>query len=227
MFTDIDPELLLQAYREGIFPMAERADSAYFNFYRPHRRGILPIETLHIPRRLKKTLWQYPYKITVNTAFATVIDECAKTRGEGKRANTWINQGIRDAFIALHEQGHAHSIECWKGKNFAGGIYGLAIGSVFCGESMVSLETDASKIALVHLAARLWRGGFTILDAQFTNPHLEQFGLYEITQSAYEKIIRMDMNKQAEWTGTLSAAKEKQLLEDYLAINAAAENTAR
>lgn len=222
MFTEIDPDLLLQAYREGIFPMAEHGDSAYFNFYRPHRRGLLPIADLHIPRRLKKTLRQHPFRITVDAAFETVIDACARTHPGTKRHNTWINPGIRDAFVALHEQGHAHSIECWHGKAFAGGIYGLKIGSVFCGESMVSLLTDASKVALVHLCARLWQGGFTALDAQFSNPHLEQFGLYEITQAQYEKIIAKDMNRPALWTGTLPPREERRLIEDYLGVKATA-----
>ncbi len=216
MFTKIDPELLLQAYREGIFPMADSGDAAYFNFYRPHRRALLPIKALHIPRRLRKTLRQQLFRITADEAFETVIDSCAKTHPGTKRNNTWINRGIRDAFVALHEQGCAHSIECWHGKSFAGGIYGLKIGAVFCGESMVSLLTDASKVALCHLAARLWRGGFTVFDAQFTNPHLEQFGIHEITQGAYEKIIRADMNKPAVWTGTLSARAESDLIHDYI-----------
>jgi leucyl/phenylalanyl-tRNA--protein transferase len=216
VYTDIDPELLLHAYREGIFPMADSADSTYFNFYRPHRRGLLPIKDLHIPKRLQKTLRQMPFRITADEAFETVIDSCARTHAGTKRDKTWINKGIRDAFVALHEQGHTHSIECWRGKNFVGGIYGLKIGSVFCGESMVSLLTDSSKIALVHMAARLWKGGFTLFDAQFTNPHLEQFGIYEITQNAYEKKIRDDMNKPAHWTGTLTPTQEKLLLEDYL-----------
>ena len=213
MYTDIEPDLLLQAYRQGIFPMADSADARYFNFYRPNRRGLLPIR-LHIPRRLKKTLRQQPYRVTVDTAFETVIDACAENRDV--RPSTWINRGIRDVFVRLHEQGHAHSIECWKGKKFAGGVYGLKIGAVFCGESMVSHETDTSKIALVHLGARLWKGGFTLLDAQFHNPHLEQFGLYEIMQGAYEKKIAADMNKPALWTGTLPPADELKLLEDYL-----------
>ncbi len=198
--------------------MAEHGDSEYFNFYRPHKRGLLPIADLHIPRRLKKTLRQYPFRITVDEAFTTVIDACAKTHPGTKRHNTWINPGIRDAFIALHEQGHAHSIECWRGKAFAGGIYGVKIGSVFCGESMVSLLTDASKVALCHLTARLWRGGFTLFDAQFSNPHLEQFGLYEIPQGQYEKKIAIDMGKAAQWIGTLPTAQEKALIGDYAGV---------
>lgn len=194
--------------------MADSADSLSFDFYRPVKRGLLPIADLHIPRRLKKTLRQYPYKVTVDTAFETVIDSCAAARDV--RPSTWINKPIRDVFVALHEMGHAHSVECWKGSKFAGGIYGLKIGSVFCGESMVSFETDASKIALIHLAARLWHGGFTILDAQFHNPHLEQFGLYEIPQSQYEKKIAIDMNRPATWTGTLSSTHERKLIENYL-----------
>lgn len=216
MYTDIEPDILLQAYREGIFPMADSAQSLSFNFYRPVKRGLLPIDTLHVSRRLKKTLRQHPYKITVDTAFETVIDACAAMRDV--RPVTWINKPIRDVFVALHEKGHAHSIECWKGTKFAGSVYGLKLGAVFCGESMVSFETDASKIALVHLAARLWKGEFTLLDAQFHNPHLEQFGLYEIPQGVYEKKIAVDMNRPASWIGTLPPAKERDLINDYIGM---------
>lgn len=203
--------------------MAEHGDSDYFNFYRPHKRGLMPIADLHISRRLRKTVRQHPFRITVDDAFETVIDACAKTHPGTKRHNTWINHGIRDAFVALHEQGHAHSVECWRGKAFVGGIYGLKIGAVFCGESMVSLLTDASKVALCHLTARLWRGGFTMFDAQFSNPHLEQFGLYEMPQAQYEKIIRTNMNKPAQWIGTLSPRDEHLLMENYLGARAGSE----
>lgn len=182
---------LLAAYREGVFPMADDADDDILHFYRPHERALIPIENLHIPKRLARTLKQKPYRVTIDQAFETVIDHCRFEHGK-----TWINQPIRDGFIALHHAGHAHSVECWDAdNNFAGGLYGLAIGSVFCGESMVSTQTDASKIALVHLCAILWHGGFKLLDAQFRNPHLDQFGLYEIPQEEYEEQIRTLMNE--------------------------------
>ncbi len=185
----------LAAYRDGIFPMADDADDDVFHFYRPHMRALIPIETLHVPKRLMRTLKQAPYRVTMDTAFETVIDHCRA--GHGK---TWINQPIRDAFVALHKAGHAHSIECWDAQGrFAGGLYGLAIGSVFCGESMVSTQTDASKIALVHLCAVLSAGGFKLLDAQFRNPHLDQFGLYEMPQEEYEEQIKILMDEPADF----------------------------
>jgi leucyl/phenylalanyl-tRNA---protein transferase len=181
----------LAAYREGIFPMADDADDDIFHFYRPKDRALIPIEDLHIPKRLLRTLKQQPYRVTMDTAFETVIDHCRSEHGK-----TWINAPIRDAFIALHKAGYAHSIECWDANNnFAGGLYGLALGKVFCGESMVSTQTDASKIALAHLCALLWASGFQLLDAQFRNPHLDQFGLYEIPQEEYEEKIKTQMEE--------------------------------
>lgn len=183
----------LAAYREGIFPMADDADDDIFHFYRPKDRALIPIADLHIPKRLLRTIKQNPYRVTMDTAFETVIDHCRSEHGK-----TWINAPIRDAFVAMHKAGHAHSVECWDAdNNFAGGLYGLAIGKVFCGESMVSTQTDASKIALVHLCALLWNSGFELLDAQFRNPHLDQFGLYEMPQEEYEERIGMLMSVPA------------------------------
>lgn len=183
----------LAAYRDGIFPMADDADDDIFHFYRPKDRALIPIADLHIPKRLLRTLKQNPYRVTMDTTFETVIDHCRSLHGK-----TWINASIRDAFVAMHKAGHAHSIECWDADgNFAGGLYGLALGKVFCGESMVSTQTDASKIALVHLCALLWASGFELLDAQFRNPHLDQFGLYEIPQEEYEDKIKTLMNEPA------------------------------
>lgn len=173
--------------------MADDADDDIFHFYRPKDRALIPIPDLHIPKRLTRTLKQNPYRVTMDTAFETVIDHCRSEHGK-----TWINAPIRDAFVAMHKAGHAHSIECWDAENnFAGGLYGLALGKVFCGESMVSTQTDASKIALVHLCALLWASGFELLDAQFRNPHLDQFGLYEIPQEEYEDRIKTLMNEPA------------------------------
>lgn len=179
--------------------MAENADDLEFNFYRPAQRGLLPIHSLHIPKSLAKTIKQGVYEVRINTAFADIINGCALTiKGNTKgRDNTWINQPIRDVFIALHKMGHAHSVECWKDGTLAGGLYGLAIGAVFCGESMVSFEKDASKVALVHLAQRLGENGFSVLDTQFINDHLKQFGAYEIPQEEYEELIKTEMQKPA------------------------------
>lgn len=196
MFTEVTPEMILEAYRQGIFPMADTADSSFFHFYRPDQRGLLPIKDLHIPKSLQKSLNKRPYNIRFDTAFSDVIDGCAKTNKTGERDNTWINPLIRDVFIELHEMGYAHSVEAWNFKDeLVGGLYGLSIGAVFCGESMFSTATDASKIALVHLCQHLAEKEFTVLDTQFINDHLKQFGAYEMPQEEYETLIQIEMNK--------------------------------
>lgn len=174
--------LLYAEYREGRFPMAETADDPFL-IVTPHERGLLPIKDLHISHSLKKTLKRAPYEVRVDTAFDAVITACAEPQPD--RPETWINSDILLLFNELHRQGHAHSVECWDGDTLVGGLYGLAVGGVFCGESMFSRATDASKVALVHLCKRLEAGGFSLLDAQFHNPHLEQFGLYTLPQDAY------------------------------------------
>ncbi len=212
MFTEATPEMILAAYAQGIFPMAEDKNSPYYDFYRPDMRAQLSIPHLHIPKKLLKRVKQAPYEIKIDTAFIDTIDSCADSyKG---RTDTWINKTIRDVFIELHHQGHAHSIECWQNGKLIGGLYGLAIGAVFCGESMFSKADDASKIALVHLCARLDKGGFTILDTQFTNPHLEQFGIYEIPQKEYEDLIKIEMNKTADFI--LPNLAEAQILQEYI-----------
>lgn len=174
--------------------MAQDGEDDAFDFYKPHQRCLIPIRDVHIPSRLMRTLKKSPYRVTLNTAFETVIKACAqKTK---KRENSWINRPIIDLFIALHREGQAHSVECWTQEGeFAGGLYGLGIGAVFCGESMVSMHKDASKIALVHLCAWLDVCGYTVLDSQFINPHVMQFGAYEIPQRDYEVLIKTEMNK--------------------------------
>jgi len=203
---------MIEAYRQGFFPMADSAESPFYHFYRPEMRGQLSINNLRIPKRLLKTAKQFPYEVKINTDFESVIDGCAKSK-KG-RESTWINTPIKDAFLNLYEAGHAHSVECWKDGNLVGGLYGLAIGAVFCGESMFSTKTDASKIALIHLCARLHHGGFTVLDTQYTNDHLEQFGIYEISQEEYEALIKIEMNKKADFF--LPGVKESRLLELFL-----------
>lgn len=212
MFTEATPELIIEAYRQGVFPMAESASDKHYNFYRPDMRGQLSIPDLHIPKRLLRRIKSAPYEVKINTDFIGVIDGCAQAK-QG-RESTWINPIIRNVFIELHKQGYAHSVECWKDGKLVGGLYGLNIGAVFCGESMFSVADDASKIALVHLCARLNKGGFTILDTQFTNEHLEQFGIYEIPQEEYEEKIKTEMNKSADFV--LKDVSEEKILEDYL-----------
>lgn len=209
-------DIVLDAYRDGVFPMAESADDDDFAFYKPVLRALLPIETLHVPKRLSSTMRQNKFTLTLNTAFEDVIDGCAAPSSE-RRATTWINRPIRDIFVMLHKGGHAHSVECRneEGK-LVGGIYGLAIGAVFCGESMFSRERDSSKAALVGLCALLWKAGYTTLDAQFMNPHLLQFGAYEMPQEEYETLIKSEMKKTV---GDLTAlAPDAALLAEYLAM---------
>jgi leucyl/phenylalanyl-tRNA---protein transferase len=208
-------EILLMAYRRGLFPMADDAVDDDFYFVDPEQRGQLDILGLHIPARLKRTVLQFPYTITVDRAFADIIELCAQAHRT--RPKTWINAAIRDAFIELHARGHAHSVEVWRGNQLAGGLYGLAFGSVFCGESMVSRDTDASKIALIHLCARLHRAGFTVLDTQFVNDHLKQFGVYEISRAQYHDRLAPALLEDCDFrlTGDPIANNEPALIKQY------------
>lgn len=177
-------EDVLTAYKSGLFPMAEDKDSPDFYWYDPLLRGQLPIQQLHVSKNLRKTALRGKYNLTINTDFKGVIDGCAAATTD--RPETWINRGIRDLFVALHQAGHAHSIEARnKDGKLVGGLYGLAIGGAFMGESMFSRATDASKVALVGLCAQLSHQGFTVLDTQYINEHLRQFGAYEIPRAEY------------------------------------------
>lgn len=181
--TVISIETLLAAYSIGIFPMADSADATEIYWVEPERRGIFPLDAFHVPRRLARTVRQMPFEVTVNRDFRAVMRECAAPRA-GRRS-TWINRTIVDLFSELHYAGHAHSSECWQDGKLVGGLYGVAFDSVFCGESMFSRVRDASKVALVHLVARLIVGGFTLLDAQFITPHLASLGAIEIDRLDY------------------------------------------
>ena len=172
--TAINPEELLLAYRLGIFPMAESRNAKDVLWVRPHERCILPLDKFHVPRRLAATIKSDRYNVTFDAAFADVIRGCAESRPD--RRDTWINAPIVDVFTMLHTRGLAHSVEVWFEGQLVGGLYGLSLASAFFAESKFSRMRDASKVALVHLAARLKAGGYTLLDAQFPNPHLEQFG---------------------------------------------------
>lgn len=179
----LTPALILEAYKQGLFPMAYNAESPYIHWICPEDRGQLSITDIHLPKRLIKTIRSTPYKIKIDTDFSGIIAMCGET--DENRPETWINESIRDVFIKLHKMGHAHSVEAWNDGELVGGLYGLAIGGAFFGESMFSRSTDASKICLAHLVARLWKGGFTLLDTQFVNDHLKQFGVYEVSHTQY------------------------------------------
>lgn len=206
---------VITAYQCGLFPMAESRESDVYYWYDPPQRGQLPIADLHIPDRLRRTVLKFPYEVKIDTAFEQVIDGCAAAAKN--RPETWINRGIRDLFIGLHKAGYAHSLEAWHEGKLAGGLYGMALGGAFMGESMFSCRRDASKIALVHLCARLWQGGFTVLDTQFTNPHLTQFGVYELPREEYLNRLRAALGLKADFR--LAGINEQTLIENYLAQN--------
>lgn len=180
----LTPALIYAAYSAGYFPMAEDTDTPDVMWMDPPIRGIIPLDTFHISSSLRKFIKKNPFTVTINHAFETVITACAAPTPE--RQNSWINTDIKNVFIELHHLGHAHSFECWdKEGTFAGGLYGLAIHGAFFGESMVSRQSGASKIALVHLVHRLRARGFSLLDCQFVNDYLVQFGCIEISRDDY------------------------------------------
>lgn len=178
---------LLNCYANGVFPMAEARDDPRVFLVEPEQRGLVPLNDFHIPTRLRRTVRSEPFEVRVNDDFAGVLDACAAALPG--REDTWINGPIRDLYIELHQRGHAHSIECWQDGRLIGGLYGVTLGSAFFGESMFSLERDASKVALVHLVARLKRGGWTLLDTQFLTVHLSQFGARETPQADYLELL--------------------------------------
>ena len=178
----IPPEILLEAYARGVFPMAEDGEILWFS---PERRGLIPLdERFHIPHGLANSLKRQPFEIRWDTAFREVMLGCAA------REETWIDEVILDSYCTLHQLGHAHSVECWDAEGLQGGLYGVALPGVFFGESMFSRKTDASKIALVALVRRLREQGFVLLDTQWMTPHLKQFGGYELARENYLAALR-------------------------------------
>jgi leucyl/phenylalanyl-tRNA--protein transferase len=183
----LTPELLLAAYRRGVFPMAESRHRPRLYWMDPDRRGILPLDAFHVPRSLRKAVRQGRFEVRADADFAAVIAACAEPR-PGRR-DTWITTEIERAYAELHALGHAHSVECREDGVLVGGLYGVAIGAAFFGESMFSRATDASKVALVHLVARLAAGGFRLLDTQFITPHLARFGAVELERRRYLELL--------------------------------------
>lgn len=183
----ITPELLLKAYAIGVFPMAEARDDPHLHWIEPEARGILPLDTFHVPRRLARTIRGGRFQIRFDHDFAAVIRACAEST-DG-RPSTWINLPIEKLYIDLHGRGFAHSVEAWRDGALVGGLYGVAIGAAFFGESMFSRERDASKVALVHLVERLRAGGFRLLDTQFVTNHLAQFGTLEVPRADYRRML--------------------------------------
>lgn len=179
---EIEPEFLLKAYRMGVFPMA--LSSGEIGWFSPNPRGIIPLNTFHIPNGLKRTLKKEPFEIRFSTAFREVMEGCAD------RSSTWIDETILQSYCELHARGFAHSVEAWQEGELVGGLYGVAIQGAFFGESMFSRATDASKVALVHLVERMNERGFLLLDTQWTTPHLERFGCLEIPRTEYMRRLQ-------------------------------------
>jgi leucyl/phenylalanyl-tRNA---protein transferase len=185
--SEITPELLLRAYACGIFPMAESADDPTLFWVEPEMRGVIPLDGFRVASRLKRTVRSEAFIVTVNRAFKAVIAGCAAP--QAGRDETWINKRIRDLYLGLHETGHCHSVEVWQEEQLVGGLYGVSLGRAFFGESMFHHVRDASKVALVHLVARLIAGGFELLDTQYVTGHLRSFGAVEIPRRRYSALL--------------------------------------
>ncbi|KQI69502.1 leucyl/phenylalanyl-tRNA--protein transferase [Loktanella sp. 3ANDIMAR09] len=181
MTDHLTPDLLLHAYRAGVFPMAEDRDATDVFWVQPRKRGVLPLDLFHVSRSLRKTLRRGHFQVTADAAFVDVVRGCAD------RAETWINGPIFEVYRQLHLQGHAHSIEVWQDRDLVGGVYGVSIGGAFFGESMFSTRTDASKVALLCAVDRLRSRGFILFDTQFVTDHLATLGAIEIPRKAYEE----------------------------------------
>ena len=194
---EVTPELIVRAYRAGIFPMAEDAEDEDLFWVSPEMRGIMPLDGFHASKSLRKAMRKSGWTVKVDSDWHGIIEGCA-TVGED-RDNTWINQTIRAVYGALFERGVAHTVEVWDGDELVGGLYGLAIGSAFFGESMFHRRTDASKMAMAHLVERLKVGGFVLLDTQFITPHLESLGGVEIPREEYEDRLGQALVLTGDW----------------------------
>lgn len=186
-FVEITPEVLLKAYACGIFPMAESADDPTLYWIEPERRGILPLDGFHVGARLRRTVRNTEFLVAVDRDFDAVIDGCAEPKTG--RTRTWINGRIRSLYRKLYDRGRCHTVEVYDGDRLVGGLYGVSLGRVFFGESMFHRARDASKIALVHLVARLKVGGYKLLDAQFVTDHLKTFGAHEVDRRTYHRML--------------------------------------
>jgi leucyl/phenylalanyl-tRNA--protein transferase len=188
----LTPGLLLRAYQAGIFPMGDDATGA-IGWYAPDPRGILPLNDFHVPGTLAKLVRRDPFEVVSDRDFLATIRACAD------RERTWITPPVIEAYTELHQMGYAHSVECWQEGELVGGLYGVAMGGAFFGESMFFRVSNASKVALVHLVRQLRSGGYTLLDVQYSNPHLEQFGVIEIGRSAYQQRLSDALQHETTW----------------------------
>ena len=191
-----DADDLLDCYRTGVFPMADAREDEEIFLIDPQLRGIIPLDALHIPHRLARRVRSDLFTVRIDTAFSSVVTHCATVTG---RPETWINAGIETLYGELFRLGHAHSVECWQDGDLVGGLYGVSLGGAFFGESMFSTRTDASKVALVHLVARLIAGGYSLLDTQFMTAHLSQFGALEIPRTAYRQKLKLALKGSGEF----------------------------
>ena len=189
------PRELLDCYARGVFPMADARDDDRVFLIAPEKRGVIPLDAFHVPRRLARTIRSDPFEIRMDTAFAQVVAACAAPKPG--RTETWINGVIEELYARLFEMGHAHSVECWQDGELVGGLYGVSLGSAFFGESMFSRRTDASKVALAHLVARLIADGFRLLDTQFITDHLTTFGAVEIPRVEYHRRLARALAHEA------------------------------
>lgn len=205
--TGITAALLLKAYASGVFPMAESAESDALHWIDPSRRGVLPLDGLHVPRRLARSFLAAQIEVTVDRDFAGVLDGCAD------RPETWINPEIRCLYTVLHRTGYAHSVEIRLDGALAGGLYGVSLGGAFFGESMFSRARDASKFALIALVARLRAGGFTLLDTQFVTPHLMRLGAVEISRREYRRRLTAALARPADFLALPRDAPRQELLQ--------------
>jgi leucyl/phenylalanyl-tRNA--protein transferase len=190
-------EDLIACYRRGVFPMAEARHDDRIFLVDPDERGVFPLERFHVPRRLARTIRSGRFQVRVDGAFREVVGLCAKSTPV--RPETWISRAIQSLYLELHLQGLAHSVECWRDGELAGGLYGVSLGGAFFGESMFSLERDASKVALAHLVARLRTGGYLLLDAQFMTEHLARFGAEEISREQYHQRLEQALGRDGDF----------------------------
>lgn len=204
MDTALTPVLMLRAYASGIFPMAETRESDEIFWVDPKQRGIIPLDGFHISRSLRRRIAQDTFRLSINEDFSGVLDGCAD------RPETWINETIRHLYLTLHRSGFAHSMEVWDGADLVGGVYGVALGGAFFGESMFSRRTDASKVALAYLVDRLRQGGFILFDTQFVTPHLLRLGAIEISRPDYRRMLAAALEVKADFAeaGPLPSAQD-------------------
>lgn len=211
LYLDVTPEVLLKAYACGIFPMAESADSPVLYWIEPKERGVIPLDGLVVSRSLARAVRRADHEVRIDTAFDEVLLACAEP-APGRRS-TWINREITKLYLQLHEMGHAHSVEVWREGELVGGLYGVSLGAAFFGESMFHRARDMSKVALVHLVARLRHGGFKLLDTQFVTEHLRSLGAEEISRARYHRLLEPAVAGDGDFYSLPASASPEEVLQ--------------